>query len=187
MNIDMQWGSNYKIAEGDLFHKKVDDPFFNEKRKDVYVSRSEPVFSKQLNIYGIADIVEFLQCEKGITLKGKTGFWKINPIEYKNGQPEENISDNYQLCAVALCLEEMFNCNIESGDIFYGKLKRRKTIKFDKALRQNVALLFLQMETIIHQGEILQKKDGQNCNLCSLVDICQPNVAKSCSMLEEMR
>ncbi len=179
MNIDLEWDSNFKIAEGDLLHKRVDDPYFNESRKDIYVSRSVPVFSDKLNIYGIADILEFVKNDDGIKLKGKRSKYLINPIEYKNGKPEENLSDNFQLCAIALCLEEMFSCHIEYGDIFYGKLKRRKKIIFDENLRQDVKAALGEMQRLLDNAEIVPPKPGQNCSLCSLINICQPSICKS--------
>ena len=73
MYINCEWGSNYKIVEGDILHSRVNDPFFNEKRGDVYISRSVPVYSEKLNLYGVADIVEFIRDVDGIKLPGKKG------------------------------------------------------------------------------------------------------------------
>lgn len=177
MYIECEWGSNYKIVEGDILHERVDDPFFNEKRKDIHVSRSVPVYSNDLNLYGIADIIEFIKDAQGIEIPGKKGLWKINPIEYKNGKPEKSNSDNFQLCAQALCLEEMFDIEIFTGDIYYGKIKRRVQIKFTEELRKEVKTQIKNMENLLLKQEIPLKPANQNCNLCSLADICLPEIS----------
>lgn len=112
MYIECEWRSNYKIVEGDILHERVDDPFFNEKRKDIHVSRSVPVYSNDLNLYGVADIIEFIKDAQGIEIPGKKGLWKINPIEYKNGEPEKIIPiiSSYVLkrCVLKKCLTLKF-------------------------------------------------------------------------------
>lgn len=176
MFIDCEWGSNYKIIEGDFLHERVNNPFFNEKRCDIINSRSVPVFSERLNLYGIADIVEFIKDEEGVKIDPKPGLWKINPIEYKNGKPENSSADNYQLCAVAMCLEEMFNTSIHSGDIYYGKLKRRINVELTAELKSKTEVIINEMQDVLNNQLILVKSQDQNCNLCSMIDICLPNI-----------
>ena len=176
MSLNCDWGENYTIVKGDILHQRVNDPYFNEKRVGIYTSRSVPVFSKSLNLYGIADIVEFIQDEKGVKLKGKKGLWKINPIEYKNGKPEKSNADNYQLCAQALCLEEMFQTSIKSGDIFYGKIKRRVKVELTEDLIRRVKDQIYNMVMLLKDQKIPNKPKGQNCSLCSLIDVCLPKV-----------
>jgi CRISPR-associated exonuclease Cas4 len=174
MFIDSEWGSNYKIVEGDIFHGKVDDPFFNEKRGDRHISRSVPVYSKRLNLYGVADIVEFISDDNGVEILGKNGLWRINPLEYKNGKPENSGADNYQLCAQAMCLEEMFGLKIKSGDVYYGKLRKRVTVLLAEELKQRTIAIIEEINSLLIEQEIPPRPDGQNCNNCSLVDICVP-------------
>lgn len=176
MFVDGEWGSNYKIAEGDIFHDKVNDPFFSEKRKDKYVSRSVPVFSERLNLYGIADIVEFLQDENGVEIGIQPGLWSINPVEYKNGKPEKSGADEVQLCAQALCLEEMFCTTIVSGDIYYGKLRKRVTVQLTEELKTRTESIISDANALIETAIIPPKPESQNCSLCSLTDICLPAI-----------
>jgi len=171
---DREWGSNYKIVEGDLLHSKVNDPFFNEKRGDLHISRSVPVYSEHLNLYGIADIIEFTRSDNGIILPGKKGLWNINPIDYKNGKPEASEADECQLCAIALCLEEMFEMSILKGDLFYGKIKRRVQVDFTDELREKTINSIVEISKMLDQLIIPKKPEGQKCNLCSLADICIP-------------
>ena len=178
MFVDGEWGSNYKITEGDIFHEKVNDPFFNEKRGDRYLSRSIPVFSDRLNLYGVADMVEFLSDDSGVEIGVKPGLWRVNPIEYKNGKPEKSGADNYQLCAQALCLEEMFKTSISSGDIYYGKLRKRVNIPLTTELRQKTESAISEINTILSTENpvIPPKPENQNCSLCSLAQICVPAI-----------
>jgi CRISPR-associated exonuclease Cas4 len=176
MFIDNEWGSNHKIVEGDIFHLKVDDPTFNEKRGEVHISRSVPIFSDRLHLYGVADMLEFWKDPNGISLPDKKGFWRINPIEYKNGKPESSQADNIQLCAQALCLEEMFQTVIHSGQIYYGKIKRRITVEFTDELRGAVDEQLSRIKLLMDEMKIPSKPDNQNCKLCSLSDICLPQI-----------
>jgi CRISPR-associated exonuclease Cas4 len=178
MFIDGEWGDNYKITEGDIFHEKVNDPFFNEKRGDRYLSRSIPVFSDRLNLYGIVDIVEFLSDGGGVDIGVKPGLWRINPIEYKNGKPEKSGADNLQLCAQALCLEEMFSTVINSGDIYYGKLRKRVTIPLTDSLKQKTEAIVHEINSLLtsEYPQVPSRPEDQNCCLCSLVDICIPSI-----------
>jgi len=175
MYLECEWGANYKIVEGDQLHERVDDPHFNEKRGDVYVSRSVPIFSNVLNLYGVADIVEFIANSEGIKIPRKRGLWRINPLEYKNGKPEKSNADNFQLCAQAMCLEEMFHIEIKSGEIFYGKIKRRITVELTDELKENVKVQVNNMNELLLKQKIPIKTKDQNCNLCSLIDICIPS------------
>lgn len=175
MYLNCDWGENYKIAEGDLLHKRVDDPYFNEKRGDVHISRSVPIFSDRLNLNGVADIVEFIKKEKGIELPHKKDRWQINLVEYKNGKPEKSQADNFQLCAQALCLEEMFHTTIESGDIFYGKIRRRVKVELTDHLKEQVSTQVGNMKTLLKNQKIPVRDEAQNCSLCSLLDVCIPS------------
>lgn len=174
MFIDNQWAGNYKIAEGDITHAKVDDPFFNEKRGDVHNSRSVPVYSDALNLYGIADIIEFIKDDNGVKIDGKKGLWRINPIEYKNGKPEKSNADNYQLGAVAMCLEEIFCCKIKSGDIYYNKLHRRFQVDITDDIKDDIKRIILDIKSILHNDKLIAKSESQYCGLCSLKNICLP-------------
>ena len=185
MFIDGEWGENYKIIEGDILHEKVDDPFFSEKRKDIYYSRSVPVFSDKLNLYGVADIIEFFRDdEKGVKIDAYSGLWSINPIEYKNGKPEKSNADNLQLCAVALCLEEMFSdksdnknkIEINSGEIYYGKIRKRVKVELTGELKNQVKIIVAEINELLDKHIIPPKPENQNCSLCSLSQICMPSI-----------
>lgn len=176
MFIDDEWADNYKIIEGNITHEKVNDPFVKEKRKDIFYSRSVPVFSDKLKLYGIVDIIEFSQDGDGVAIDNKKGLWHINPIEYKNGKPEKSMADSMQLCAAAMCLEEMFFITINSGEIYYGKLRKRIPVDFSQQLRSEVHSAIEGINDLLNESRIPPKPVGQNCRLCSLADICLPGI-----------
>ena len=176
MSIDGEWGSNFKIVEGDFLHNRVNNPFINETRNNIFVSRSVPVYSNELNLYGIADIVEFIESDDGIRVGNKKGLFRLNPVEYKNGSPEK--SDYAQVCAVSMCLEEMFKIHIEQADVFYNKPKRRTPVMLTEALRCEVKNAVIEIHEILDARRIPQKDEKQNCNLCSLTEICLPAAMK---------
>ena len=176
MFIDNEFSDNYKTIEGNILHENVNDPFFNEKRGDKYYSRSVPVYSVKLNLYGVVDIIEFIRDDDGITIPTHKGLWKINPIEYKNGKPEKSRADNLQLCAQAMCLEEMFSTNISVADIYYGKLRKRINITLTDDLRNTVEQFIYEINHLIEIAIIPEKPDNQNCNLCSLINTCMPKI-----------
>ncbi len=96
IHIEQQWDENLRTVEGNLFHKKAHDGYSSEKRKDIIVSRGMPVFSRELGVSGICDIVEFRRNDaEGIALYGREGKYLVYPVEYKKGQPKE---DDYGRC-----------------------------------------------------------------------------------------
>ena len=181
MYLDNVWTENFKIVEGNITHKKVDNPFIKEKRKDTFYSRSVPVYSDKLDLYGIIDIIEFTkgEDENSVKIRGKRGKWNLNPIEYKNGKKENSNSDALQLCAQAICLEEMFDTKIEFGERFYNKIKRRYKVEFDNSLRKEVLNTVEAMKKSILDNKIIPIREGQNCNLCSIRDNCLPFAYKN--------
>lgn len=184
MSIDNEWSDNHKIIEGNILHEKVDNPFIKESRGNMFFSRSVPVYSEKLNVQGICDIIEFKKSENGIKVGNKKGLWDINPIEYKNGKVEKSNADFYQLCTVAMCLEEMFDVTIKFGEIYYGKLKRRHLVEFSSELTEKIFFAIKEMQEIIKLSVLPAKDKNQNCSLCSLYDICMPNIFDNKSKIE---
>ena len=176
MFIDNEFIDNFKTIEGNILHEKVNDPFFKEKRGEKYYSRSVPVYSDRLNLYGIVDIIEFINDKNGVTIPTHKGLWRLNPIEYKNGKPEKSRADELQLCTQTMCLEEMFGTMITSADIYYGRLKKRVNIDLTDELRQTVDRIVADIHDLIEKAIIPEKPENQNCSLCSMIDICMPRI-----------
>lgn len=176
--IEQQWQENILTFGGRELHERADDPFFTEARGTVLITRSLPIVSYRLGLYGVADVVEFHRSEEGIKLKGRTGLWRPHPVEYKYGKPKFDDCDIVQLCAQAICLEEMFSSSISEGDMFYGRTRRRQRVIFDESLRKRVMELTLEMHQLFEQGVTPLPVETKACKSCSLVEICLPHMSK---------
>lgn len=185
IHIEQQWLENVLTVEGRHLHGRVDDPFFAEARGEVVVARAVPVVSYSLGLYGVVDVVEYYrvdECEEqtaGVSLPGRQGYWRPQPIEYKRGRPKKADWDEVQLCAQAVALEEMLDVKIPSGALFYGQTKRREKIRFTEELRVRVQELAHRMHIMFDKGITPEAQEGKHCKSCSLFDICVPKLKKN--------
>lgn len=185
IHIEQQWNENLRTVEGNIFHKKAHDGYSSEKRQDVIISRGMPVFSPALGISGVCDIVEFYRDDKkGISLHGREGRYLVYPVEYKKGQPKEDEADILQLAAQAMCLEEMLECEIEKGYLYYGEIRRRIEVRLDEDIRQQVRDTFEEMHHYYERRYTPKVKRTKACNACSLKDLCLPKLMKERSVKE---
>jgi CRISPR-associated exonuclease Cas4 len=141
IHIEQQWEENRFTVEGRLLHERVDDKG-HESRGDVRIARGLAIRSLRLGLAGVADVVEFHRMDEPeratdtlVKLPDTAGWWKAFPIEYKRGKPKPGPCDEAQLCAQAICLEEMLGIRITEGALFYHSIRRRKDVSFDGALR----------------------------------------------------
>jgi CRISPR-associated protein Cas4 len=178
IHVERQWEENLRTAEGHLIHQRVDDPFFTESRGDVIISRAFPLVSHALGLYGVADVIEYIRSENGISLPGHEGFWTMRPVEYKRGKPKIDERDEVQLCAQAICLEEMFDVHIGRGDFYYNEVRRRVPLLLSATLRDRVYSLSEEMHDLFKQGVTPSADSSKKCNLCSLQNVCMPRLAK---------
>ena len=100
-------------------------------------------------------------------------------MEYKKGLPKANEADELQLCAQAICLEEMLACQILCGSLFYGENRRRKTVEFTDQLRAKVSDLTGQMHDLWNKGHTPTVKPQKGCSACSLKEICMPRLSRT--------
>jgi CRISPR-associated exonuclease Cas4 len=139
---------------------------FGETPGDTRIERAVPLRSLRLGLSGMADVVEFhRQPDKS---------WKPFPVEYKRGKPKPDDCDKVQLCAQALCLEEMLNTEISSGAIFYGKTRRRYDVMFDETLRIETEETARKVHELIESKVTPKPVYGKKCDSCSLFEICLP-------------
>lgn len=181
IHIERQWRENISTAEGRLLHEKVHSQLVTEARGDVLITRSLPLVSYRLGLFGVADSVEFLRVEReqgGILLGGRSGYWLPYPVEYKRGRVKPDDRDEVQLCAQAMCLEEMLHVSINFGSLYYGAMRRRAQIVFTTELRQRVENLSMQMHELYAQGITPKPPKGVRCSLCSLEEICLPKMSR---------
>ena len=186
VHIEQQWEENALTAEGHLMHERVHDSGFTEKRGRLLLSRGMPVRSDTLRITGICDMVELIRDDvHGVSIHGREGKYRINPVEYKHGTPDD--ADVWQLCAQVLCLEEMFLCDIHEADIYYGEIHARKTYEISAELRMEVQAAFVEMNALMKRGYTPKVKPQKACRSCSMAEICQPVLAKRGSVAAYVR
>lgn len=147
-------------------HDKADSNK-HESRGNVRIDFSVPLRSLRLGLVGKADVVEFHRTFDG--------FWQPFPVEYKRGKPKAGNCDRVQICAQAICLEEMLNVEIRNGALFYGQTRRREDVVFDESLRTETADITGKVRELLASGitpkaEYAKKK----CEQCSLLELCMP-------------
>lgn len=159
IHLEQAWVENRLTAEGRLLHERTDLPG-QSRRHDVRTVCGLALESRRLRLIGRADVVEFHP--------------EPFPIEYKRGKRKPSDCDLVQLCAQALCLEEMLRCQVPQGAIFYGAPRRRLEVDFSSELRARTETLTATMHQLYATRETPAAQPGSWCQNCSLVDICLP-------------
>jgi CRISPR-associated exonuclease Cas4 len=174
IHVERQWQENALTAEGRIMHKRADDPFFTETRKGVITARSVPIASYRLGLAGVCDVVEFTESPDGVKLTGRMGLYLPAPVEYKRGHEKRDPCDEAQLCAQAICLEEMLSVTIPSGYLYYGETRHRVEVELTTELRELVRNMAEEMHAYFQRGYTPLVKTSKACRSCSLADICLP-------------
>lgn len=167
IHTEQQWAENALTAEGRLLHERVEDGG-TTRRGGVATSRSVAIRSTRLGLSGIADVVE--------TRDGGVPY----PVEYKRGRPKTHRADEVQLCAQAICLEEMLGVEVPEGALYYGKNRRRQVVAFDMALRQLTEDIADGTHALLRSRRTPPAEyNPRKCGRCSLRDVCQPRQPKA--------
>jgi CRISPR-associated exonuclease Cas4 len=182
--IEQLWVENYLTADGRFMHDRAHNDKIIEKRGDIITMRAIKIASHSLGLSGECDVVEFHASDEGVPLAKRKGLWLPYPVEYKRGSGISEDADSMQLCAQAICLEEMLGCEIESGALFYGENRRRTVIAFTDDLRKAVKIAADEMHEIYERGYTPKVKPGKKCGRCSLADLCLPELDKTLSPIE---
>ncbi len=165
IHIEQVWSDNFFTAHGNLLHERVDscEP---EQRGNTRYERGVAVKSSRLNISGKLDLLE---------IQGKP-VEKYFPVEYKRGKPKLDNWDKIQLCAQALCLEEMRQITIEEGALWYWQVRRREQVMMDASLRQETEIVINEAHKLLATGVTPKPTvEAKRCKACSLIDLCEPN------------
>ncbi len=176
IHVERQWQDDARTVEGKLLHKRTDDPFRVETRKGVVIARAVPIASYRLGLVGVCDVVEFSAAPHGVTIPGREGFYLPAPVEYKRGHPKQDPCDEAQLCAQAICLEEMLSVDIPNGYLYYGETRHRTEVLLTQELRSLVGEMSAEMHAYYERGYTPRVKTTKACRACSLADICLPNM-----------
>ena len=168
IHIEQIWTENLFTAEGRIMHERVDSGE-HLSRNGVRVETALALRSLRLGLSGKADVVEFHRDDQGA--------WGPYPVEYKRGKPKSANWDQVQLCAQALCLEEMLHCQVPEGALFYGKPRRRQVVCFDEKLRGETEEAAARLHQLVRSGVTPPSHYEKKCDSCSLVQLCLPKIA----------
>jgi CRISPR-associated exonuclease Cas4 len=162
IHLEQTFDENLYTLRGNAVHKRVDEPE-TEEQGGMRVERALPLWSKTLGLIGKADVVEF---------HGETPY----PVEYKHGPRREHTHDDLQLCAQAICLEEMTGKPVPRGAIYHHSSRRRREVIFDEALRSHVEESVMAIRAMLSARVLPPPVNDKRCDHCSLKESCLPSV-----------
>lgn len=161
IHVERLWAENMATAEGRILHEKADSGKA-DRRGGLQTLRSVQLRSFALGVSGVADVVE----KRGQVLV---------PVEYKRGKPKAHRADEVQLCAQALCLEEMFGTEVREGVLFYGAVRRRHPVAIDTELRALTAQVARDAREMVRAGHTPAPIwAAKLCKACSMAELCRP-------------
>jgi CRISPR-associated exonuclease Cas4 len=164
MYVQGEMAENVHVLRGTVNHEHVNEPGYKTQSTGVVAHRRVHVYSHSLGISGICDLVE------------ESPDGELMPVEYKQGQQGKWNNDQAQLCAQALCLEEMTGKTVARGAIFYFGSRRREDVQFTPELRQSTEAIIRAMQRTVALGVIpLHTEQRARCRGCSIHDICLPS------------
>lgn len=173
------WEDNPLTVEGSHLHERAHESGpRSELRGDTLIARDLALRSLRLGVSGRADVVEFHRVvEGGVCLPAVEGLWLPFPVEYKRGRPKKERFDEVQLCAQAMCLEEMLGIPVPRGALFYGATKRRFGVVFDDGLRADTEKAVLRLRELMNRQVTPPAVREPKCRRCSLIAVCMPEGA----------
>src|ERR1039458_8394908 len=167
--------ANEHTARGDIVHEHADLPGY-EVAKGVTVLRALPVWSERLGLSGKCDVVEARPHPQPLShpMGEGGGYESLAPVEYKKGKRRAFENDDAQLCAQALCLEEMFGVTVARGAVFHAASKRRREVEFTAELRKLTEDAITELHRLAASGSVPAAVFKPACEECSLFTICLP-------------
>jgi len=159
------WAENRLTVEGKIMHEHVHDES-RESRGGIRIDYGVSLRSLRLGLIGKADVVEFHRQQDSA--------WLPFPVEYKRGKPKADDCDKVQLCAQAICLEEMLSASIPVGALFYGETRHRLDVVFDETLRRETEETAHRAHALIASGRTPPPVYEKRCESCSLMAECLP-------------
>ncbi len=179
IHIERLWAENRLTVEGRALHEKAHSTQ-RETRAGVRIARSPALRSLRLGLFGVADVVELREGPTGDRRDPPQAGLTVYPVEYKRGRPKRHDADRVQLCAQALCLEEMLGIPVVDGALFYGRTRHREQVTFDAHLRQLTESAANRLHAVVERGMTpLAAYSRQRCDRCSLLNLCLPRVTGS--------
>ena len=170
IHVERMFVENEHTLTGTAAHEHVDFPGY-EMRRGIRLLRALPLYSECLGLSGKADLVE----EESVSDGSKV----YRPIEYKKGPKRKFSNDLAQLCAQAMCLEEMFGCEVRTGAVFYVKSQTRETVEFSQATRDLVRDSVVGVRGLIERSLVPTASLKPQCEGCSMHESCFPESERS--------
>lgn len=165
IHLERLWADDAATMQGSILHHRVHEQG-SISRPGVRVVTAMPLRSDAVGLIGEADRVEFCPSESGLN---------VRPVEFKRGRPKRHRADEVQLCAQAICLEEMLGCTVSTGSLFYGEPRRRTDVLFDDALRSLTIATANAARAVLDSGRTPSADySARKCSRCSLLEACQP-------------
>jgi CRISPR-associated exonuclease Cas4 len=167
IHLEGLWAENRLTAEGRVLHDRADRGL-TETRGETKTVTSLKLHSLSLGLSGQADVVEFHR---------DGDVWRPFPVEFKRGGLQKREADAVQLCAQALCLEEMLGLEVPDGALFYGQSRRRVPVTFDEALKGKTKTTAEAVHNLFASGRTPPpiQSAGRPCRSCSLAAECMPD------------
>jgi CRISPR-associated exonuclease Cas4 len=177
IHVERLWAENRLTVEGRHLHERPDAGRGENRPGGGRVARGLLLRSLRLGVWGKADVVEFRAVGGGSTQHPElsTQHFVAYPVEYKRGKPKRDGSDLVQLCAQALCLEEMLQAAVPAGAMFYGTTRRRVEVAFDEALRSLTLRTIERLHELVRSGRTPPAQRQKKCDRCSLLHLCMPD------------
>lgn len=164
IHVERSWVENQLTALGQIVHGRTDERG-RDQRRGSRVERSVWLHSTRLRLFGVADAIEWID-------------GRPRPVETKRGPVVERLADQVQLCAQALCVEEMLATRVDVGVLFYAASHRRVEVTFSAMLRERTESACVRMHELIEHVELPAPEFGPKCRRCSLEPVCQPRAPR---------
>ena len=179
IHVEREWEENQRTAEGRTLHERVDEGY-KEYRRGLKQFSGVYVRSLELNLFGRLDVLEVVKVADTpdtTNFLGLTGQWDLHPVEFKRGKTKKHDADRIQVCAQALCLEEMTGSRIATASLFYGEVRRREEVPLTATLRDRTINAARRLEQVVSAHQLPPPIYKRHCHACSLIGVCQPKQA----------
>jgi len=180
IHIEREWQENMWTAKGRIEHERVHKGY-REVRKGKKQLSGLNIMSRDMGLHGQLDVLEMHLIDgttpdnvPGLGLKGR---WALYPVEFKHGKPKQNDCDRIQVCAQAMCLEEMLEVSISTAVLFYHKTRRRFDVPLKPSLRNKTRQTAEKLHKLFSSGQTPAPEYGPKCKACSLRSVCMPQSA----------
>lgn len=173
--LENNFGENYFMVDGTIKHENI-HKYNIEKRENIIVVTNLLLYSREDNLIGKSDKVEFILNKNGTYINAFENSYDIVPIEYKRSFKEYDISSKLQLCGQVLCLEKMYNTHIPIGYIYDISKKNNIEVEIDKKLREETINVIQEIKDLYENPKLVKIIKKKRCNKCGVFDKCNPNI-----------